>query len=189
MVRGAQEMMSQMSNDLPMAVDLDGTTILTDMSWVTMKRVVLWRPWLLPGCVWLEITGRRAKWKRWLGKRLRFEPRELKYHPEFLEWLNNQHAAGRNLILCTASDSIVAEKIAAHLGIFSDVMGSDGLVNLAGEKKRAALVARFGEQGFGYCGNSRNDLKVWRSAAEVVVVNPSRGVLSGLGEREYTLFE
>ena len=68
-------------------------------------------------------------------------------------------------------------------------MCSDGLVNLAGEKKRAALVARFGEQGFGYCGNSRDDLKVWSSAAEVIVVNPSRGVISGLGEREYTLFE
>ena len=189
MVRGVQELVTDMTDGLPIAVDLDGTTILTDMSWVTLKRVVLLRPWLIPGCLWLELTGKRAKWKRWLGSRLKFEPSELKYHEEFLGWLKGQHAEGRTLILCTASEKTVAKKIADHLGIFSDVMASEGVVNLAGGNKCSALVERFGEMGFAYCGNSRDDLKVWSSAGEVIVVNPSRGVLSGLGEREYTLFK
>ena len=189
MVRGAQELMTDMRDALPIAVDLDGTTILTDMSWVTLKRVVLLRPWLIPGCLWLEVTGRRAMWKRTLGSRLKFDPAKLTYHQDFLGWLHQQHADGRDLILCTASDKLVAQKIADHIGLFSDVMASEGELNLAAENKRLALVERFGEQGFGYCGNSRDDLKVWPSAAEVIVVNPSRGVLKGLDGREFTLFK
>ncbi len=65
------------TTDLPLAVDLDGTLILTDMSRVTIRRVVLPRPWLIPGLIWWELTGKRAKWKRSLGKRLKFEPAEL----------------------------------------------------------------------------------------------------------------
>ncbi len=189
MVRSLLVMVSQMTGDVPIAVDLDGTTILTDMSWVTLKRVVFLRPWLIPGCLWLELTGRRAMWKRTLGKRLKFEPSKLRYHTEFLDWLNQKHSAGRTLILCTASEKIVAQQIADHLGIFSDVMASEGKINLAAERKREALVDRFGEKGFAYCGNSRDDLKVWPSASEIIVVNPSNGVLKGLGDCEYTLFE
>ncbi|HIG03822.1 MAG TPA: hypothetical protein EYQ53_05525 [Candidatus Poseidoniales archaeon] len=178
-----------MGDALPLAVDLDGTVILTDMSEITIKRVLLRKPWLIVGCLWLEITGKRAKWKRILGTKLIFDPSQLVYHEKFMEWLKQEKKAGRELVLCTASEKAVAEKIANHLDIFDDVMGSEGVINLAGENKRKALVERYGEQGFGYCGNSKSDLAVWPSAGEVVVVNPSRGVIKGLSGRKHTLFE
>jgi phosphoserine phosphatase len=178
-----------MGDALPLAVDLDGTVILTDMSEITIKRVLLRKPWLIAGCLWLEITGRRAKWKRKLGAKLNFDPAQLVYHEKFMEWLKQEKKAGRELVLCTASEKAVAEKIANHLDIFDDVMGSEGVINLAGENKRKALVERYGEQGFGYCGNSKSDLAVWPSAGEVIVVNPSRGVVKGLSGRKHTLFE
>ena len=43
-------------SELPLAVDMDGTLILTDMSWVSIKRVLLRRPWIIPGMIAKELT-------------------------------------------------------------------------------------------------------------------------------------
>ena len=84
------------TTNLPLAVDLDGTLILTDMSRVTIRRVVLPRFWLFPWLLYLELTGQRARWKRVLGRRLKFDPAELVYHEAFLAWLKEQKPrAGR----------------------------------------------------------------------------------------------
>ena len=134
----------------PLAVDLDGTLILTDMSWVSIRKVILPKPWRILGFLWLELTGRRAVWKQNLGKLLIFDPAHLEYHASFMDWLTGEYARGRRLYLVTASDRLIAESIAAHVGIFNDVMASDGEVNLRGKKKAEALVARFGSGKFGY---------------------------------------
>ena len=81
--------------------------------------------------------------------------------------------SGRTLVLATASDRIIAEQVAGHVGIFSDVMASDSQYNLGG-RKGGALVSRFGEKGFAYAGNSKHDLPVWDHCGEVIVVNPER---------------
>ena len=62
--------MEKQVSDLPLAVDMDGTLILTDMSWVSIKRVLLRRPWIIPGMLVKELSGRRAQWKRDLAERL-----------------------------------------------------------------------------------------------------------------------
>lgn len=177
------------TTDLPLAVDLDGTLILTDMSRVTIRRVVLPRPWLLPWVLALELTGRRARWKRVLGERLRFDPAELVYHADFLEWLKGEKARGREIILCTASERCVAERIAAHVGLFEDVMASDGVTNLRMAAKGRALAERYGEGGFAYAGNSSHDLKTWPYAGEVIVVNASQRTLKALGDRPTLVFD
>jgi 4-hydroxybenzoate polyprenyltransferase len=94
----------------------------------------------------------------------------LPYPPDLLAWLREERASGRRLVLCTASDQKLADGVAAHLGLFDTVMGSDGHTNLAGAAKAAALVARFGERGFDYAGNSSDDLPVWQAAREAIVV-------------------
>ena len=65
--------MEKQVSELPLAVDMDGTLILTDMSWVSIKRVLLRRPWIIPGMIAKELTGRRAQWKRDLAERLVFD--------------------------------------------------------------------------------------------------------------------
>jgi heme O synthase-like polyprenyltransferase len=57
------------------------------------------------------------------------------------------------------------------LGLFSEVLASDGKTNLRGKNKGARLVERFGACGFDYAGNSRVDLPVWKEAREALVVN------------------
>ena len=179
----------QSSAQIPIAVDMDGTLILTDMSWVSIRRVILRRPWSIVGMMVKEFTGRRAQWKRDLAEKLVFDPAELEYHEGFLDWITGERAKGRTLILATASDRIIAEQVAGHVGLFSDVMASDSTLNLRGEKKAEALVSRFGERGFAYAGNSKHDLPVWERSGEVIVVNPERGLLDKVGDSADIIFE
>tara|TARA_A100001037_G_C15066133_1_gene597154 strand:- start:683 stop:1219 length:537 start_codon:yes stop_codon:yes gene_type:complete len=162
-----------MEEPLPLAVDMDGTLILSDMSAITIKRVLLPRPWLLIPFLIKEFTGRRPLWKKELGARLKFKPSELDYHDDFLAWLTEERKRRKEIVLCTASTIDVAQKVADYVGLFDGVMATEDGPNLAAENKRKALVERYGEKGFGYAGNSKDDLKVWPSAGEVIVVNAS----------------
>ena len=181
--------MDDAASDIPLAVDMDGTLILSDMSVISAKRVIARRPWVILGVLLKEILGKRAQWKRDLARRLDFEPSELDYHEAFLDWITAEHSRGRKLLLATASDRLVAERVAAHVGLFSDVLASDDTFNLRGSKKPEALISRFGERGFGYAGNSFHDLPVWEKAGQVVVVNPDKGLLDRVGEDADVIFE
>lgn len=161
----------------PLIVDLDGTLIHTDMLHESALRAVRERPldalrlpfWLAAG---------KAALKRRLAARGAVDAATLPYNLPLLAWLQSQKAAGRRLILCTASDLSLAEPIAAHLGLFDEVMASDGALNLAGRNKHAALVARFGAGGYDYAGNSRADLAVWRGARRAIVVNGTAALVA-----------
>jgi 4-hydroxybenzoate polyprenyltransferase len=129
--------------------------------------------WLMKG---------KATLKRELADRADFNPASLPYNRHLLAWLEQERTNGRRLILCTASDRSIADAIARHLGVFDEVMASDGAVNLAGANKALALEQRFGEGGFDYVGNSNADLAVWARARRAIVVNASRRLLRKAGE-------
>lgn len=163
-------------NDIPLVVDLDGTLIRTDMLHESMIGAFREKPLVntLKMPHWL--SRGKAFLKQCLAQRSSFNAALLPYNKEFLSWLKQQHAEGRRLILCTASDHIIAAAIAAHLGIFEEVMASDGSTNLAHNHKAQALTQRFGFQGFDYAGNSRADLPVWSQARHAILVNVPRRV-------------
>jgi len=123
--------------------------------------------WLLHG---------KAFFKQSLADRKRPDVRLLPYNHELIDWLEAQRAAGAQLVLATASDLRIAREVAAHLGLFDDVMGTEGR-NLASANKRDALVQKYGHQGFEYVGNSAADLAIWRVAAVSHLAEPEIGVL------------
>ncbi len=156
----------------PLVVDLDGSLISTDMLHESALRFFKARPlsifriplWLFEG---------KAALKRHLAVRTSFDPALLPYNQALLSWLKSQKAGGRTLILCTAADHSIADAVAGHLGIFDEVIASDGRTNLAGKHKAELLEQRFGSAGFDYVGNSSADLAVWRHARQAVLVNGS----------------
>lgn len=155
----------------PLIIDLDGTLIHTDMLHESALRTLRDRPLdVLRMPCWL-LQGKAVLKQRLAGGE--FDAASLPYNLELLDWLRQQKAAGRKLVLCTASDSTIATAIADHLSLFDEVMASDGVRNLAGSNKAAALEQRYGRQGFDYVGNSSADLHVWRHARRAVVVNAS----------------
>jgi 4-hydroxybenzoate polyprenyltransferase/phosphoserine phosphatase len=128
----------------------------------------------------LQIPLWLAQGKAFLKQRLanltEFDATALPYNHDLLVWLKEQRALGRRLILCTASDRLMADAVASHLGIFDEVMASDGVNNLSALHKAAALKERFGHQGFDYAGNSADDLPVWSEARHAIVVNAPTSV-------------
>lgn len=158
------------SDQVPLAVDLDGTLIRTDMMWESLVRLLRQNPFAALFSLFALVRG-RAHFKQHIAARVKVDPANLPYHAEFVTWLKQQKAGGRQLILATASDVGMAGPIAAHVGLFDDVMASDGKTNLRNAAKRRALTARFGERGYDYAGNSKDDLGVWPGTREAVVVN------------------
>ena len=161
---------------VPLCVDLDGTLIKTDMTWEHLAPYLRRNPLAIVAVLWWWVRG-RAFLKQQLARRAHVDPATLPYHWEFIEWLRAQKAAGRKLVLATASDMQMALPVAAHVGLFDEVLGSDGRTNLRSGNKLKLLTQKFGERGFDYAGNSTADYAVWRGARQAIVVNASRRVL------------
>ncbi|MDR3415451.1 MAG: UbiA family prenyltransferase [Nevskia sp.] len=163
----------------PLVVDLDGSLIRTDLLHETANALLVARPFAFLRAL-LRAGGSRARLKAELGRAATLDPAALPYNQELLSWLIEQRRAGRRLVLATASDRVPAEQIAAHLGLFEQVLASDGVENLRGRAKRDALVARYGERGFDYVGDSVHDLEVWASAHTAHPANASAAVLRAM---------
>ncbi|WP_338844433.1 UbiA family prenyltransferase [Massilia sp. W12] len=157
--------------DLPLCVDLDGTLLLTDVLLESALLLIKRNPlWLCMMLFWL-LRG-KAHLKAQIARRVRLDAASLPRQSDFYAWLCAQKAAGRTLWLCTASHHIPAQQIADACGIFDGVLATQEK-NLAGANKAQALLARFGERGFDYCGNAKVDLAIWRVARQAIVVNAS----------------
>ncbi len=153
----------------PLCVDLDGTLIRTDLLLEMLVLLLKTRPldlFKLP--VWL-LKG-KAHLKREIAARVELDVTCLPYREPLLEFLRSEHGFGRTLVLATAADARVARKVAAHLGIFSAVVASDGAVNLSGSAKLDALERGYGDEGFVYVGDAPVDLEVWRRARGAILV-------------------
>jgi apolipoprotein N-acyltransferase len=158
-------------------VDLDGALIQTDLLWESLARFLRRNPFRLFPVLWWWGQG-RAFLKRQLAARVTIDSADLPYNAPFLAFLREQKRSGRKLVLATASDREMALPVANHVGLFDEVLGSDGRQNLRGANKVRLLIEKFGERGFDYAGNAAPDLKVWRAAREAIVVNASRALVN-----------
>jgi 4-hydroxybenzoate polyprenyltransferase/phosphoserine phosphatase len=170
------------SSTVPLCVDLDGTLIHSDLLWESFGQLLRRNPlfvllvplWLLKGRSWL---------KRQIATRVTVDVEVLPFNEPFVEFLREEKNHGRKLLLVTASDRQLAQRVADHLGLFDEVIGSDGKINLRGSTKGEALVARFGERGFDYAGDSRVDLPVWACSREAIVVNANQSLVRAVLKR------
>jgi 4-hydroxybenzoate polyprenyltransferase/phosphoserine phosphatase len=168
--------------DVPLCVDLDGSLTNADTLHELMMTALRTQPAVLlrvPG--WL--ARGKAVMKEELAARIALDPAALPYNASLIGYLEDQRRQGRRLVLATATDRRVAQAVARHLGLFDEVIASDGVHNLRGPAKAAALVQRFGEGGFDYAGNDSTDFDVWAKARRAVVVNASGGVIRTAKQR------
>ncbi len=160
---------------LPICVDLDGTLAKTDLLLESAIAAVLKDLLNLFRIIGWLFQGKAAV-KEKIAAIGTVNPLTIPYNEELLEYLKRERLEGRRIILATASDRKIAERVALHLGIFDDVVASDGVTNRKGTAKANALVERYGERGFVYAGDSRSDIEVWRRADSAILVNAGRSV-------------
>jgi 4-hydroxybenzoate polyprenyltransferase/phosphoserine phosphatase len=158
---------------VPLAVDLDGTLIASDLLWEGLFLLIRKNPlflFLVP--FWL--AGGPARLKRAIAERVDIDPASLPYREEMLVRLRQERANGRRIVLATGTPRKFADAVAAHLGLFDSVLATEGAENLTSGRKRRVLVEAYGDGGFDYAGNSRHDLKVFDAARKAIVVAPDR---------------
>ena len=162
------------SRSIPLVVDLDGTLIKTDMLHECLALAMRANPFVLFLAIYWLVKGGKVLLKAELAKRTPPDPAQLPYRQDLINWLREEKAAGRKIVLATASHRSQAEAIADHLGLFDAVHATDGAVNLSGSRKRDALNAEYGDGGYDYAGNSRDDLALFDAAHAAIVVAPDR---------------
>jgi 4-hydroxybenzoate polyprenyltransferase len=162
----------------PLCVDLDGTLVKSDTLVDSLLLLARSQPAAL-----LKTPGWALRGNAYLKERVTslvsLNVEHLPYNRKLLDYLMVEHAAGRKIYLTTGADGHIAHRVAGHLGIFEDVLCSDGTTNLTGHNKLASFRARFGEgrgegssEGFDYIGNARPDVPLLAAAAEPMLANP-----------------
>lgn len=156
----------------PLCVDLDGTLVKSDTLVDSLVVLARTRPALIFGVLRGLLRGKAAV-KAYVTQHTSLDVVHLPYNRKVLQFLQEQRRKGRDLYLATGANEALAERVAAHLGLFDDVLGSNAATNLTGNRKLATLQARFGADGFDYIGNDTPDLPLLAVAAEAMVANPT----------------
>jgi 4-hydroxybenzoate polyprenyltransferase len=164
-----------------LCVDLDGTLSKTDTlleCFLLLLRNHTFSVFALP--FWLR-KG-KAFLKHKIASMVDLDPCRLPYRQDLLEYLRREKARGRKLVLATAANGLIAEKVTTHLQLFDEFVASDARCNLKGSAKAGALSSRYGEKCFSYAGNARSDLVVWSAARSAIAVDVAPSVLVRIPE-------
>ena len=157
------------TKDCVLAVDLDGTLLRSDMLFECFWAAAA-SDWRTPFVAVRALGDGIPALKRRMTEAAQPDVTSLPYNEDVIAHIEAWRAEGGKVALVTASDQILAESIAAHLGLFDDVFGTEPGHNLKAERKADFLVDRYGEGGFVYMGDSHADLAVWAHARAAVTV-------------------
>ena len=158
----------------PLVVDLDGTLTPTDTLVESVICLVKHSPLnVLRLPVWL--ARGRAEFKNSIALHASISPALLPYRQDLLDYLKEEKAKGRQVVLATAAHQSIAQGVASHLDIFDKVLASGPGHNLKGQAKLEAIRHLVGED-FVYAGDSRADLPIWKSAQAAVLVGAAADV-------------
>ena len=154
-----------------LVLDVDNALLRTDLLYESAVAFVKVNPlhvFLLLYWLWQG----KAVLKRRLADRVKLDFSVLPVNDALEAHARAQHDAGRPVCLATASDELLAIRLAQRFDFIDRVIASDGERNLKGPAK-AEVVAQHFPQGFTYAADHGSDLHVWRKASGIILVNAS----------------
>jgi 4-hydroxybenzoate polyprenyltransferase len=158
--------------DIPLVLDVDGAVLRTDLLHETAVAFVKANPFRIFLLLYWMWTG-TAHLKSKLAQNAVIDIDLLPLNDELVSFARSASDEGRLIVLATAADAVLAERLARRLGFVDFVIGSDGKTNLKGVNKANALVERF-PSGFAYVGDSASDLHVWKRAKAIGTVGAGK---------------
>lgn len=158
-----------MADEKPLVLDVDGTFLKTDMLYECFWGALGQDPL---AAIRIAVTNLadRARLKHELAELADLDVSLLPVHPELKAFADQQKAAGREILLVSASDQKLVSELARQHGYSENSRGSDGIRNLKGETKAEYLRQAYGAQGFDYAGDHTADRAVWAQADRALVV-------------------
>ena len=164
---------------IPLFVDLDGTLLAGDSLWLSLALLLKTDPLgAFRALFWLP-RG-KARFKRQVALRVVPDPESLPYDQDVVTFLRQEKSLGREIVLATAADARIAERVAEHLGVFSAILASDGEVNLSGSRKLEAIVRYAAGREFDYIGDAPVDLCLFRASRLAMLVRPKESLLKAV---------
>lgn len=151
-------------------VDMDGTLVRTDVFVEAILKLIKKNPLNIFKLLLWGLKG-RAVLKSRVARASKIDPHFLPYEEAMVSYIKEQKALGRKIILATASHWTYAKRVADHLGLFDDVIGSSAKKNLKGRRKLSEIQNRLGGTPFAYAGDSPADRPIWDAAASAIHVN------------------
>ncbi len=167
----------------PLLIGLDGTLIRSNLLLESSLLYIKLNPFRFYRLFLWLMKGGKMCLKRNLTKQVSLEVKYLPYNQNVIEWLHEEKKLGRALILATASYKEQVDQIANHVGLFDQILASEGDSNLSVQNKSNKLISLFEKRGFDYAGNSKADLEIWKHADKAILVFPKRNI-----ERHADLF-
>ena len=159
-----------------LAVDLDETLIHSDMLFETF-----WSAFSLDWKIPIKSVGWLLKGKEQLKHNLvrssDINVKNLPYNKHVINYIKQHRKKGGYTALVTASNQIIAEKIAKNLNLFDEVKGSSEKINLKGNIKKNFLSTHFGIKNYDYIGDSIDDLPIWKNANKAITVNANSDII------------
>ncbi|KQZ84826.1 hypothetical protein ASD56_00025 [Microbacterium sp. Root166] len=164
----------------PLVVDLDGSLLRTDSLHESIA-ANLRSPGRLAGAA-ARLGRGKAVFKRTLAAASP-DLANVPLNPAVVDLITERAAHGGEVIVATGADDSIARGVAARVPGITDLLASDGLMNLTGTRKADALVARFGLRGFDYVGNAPVDVPIWDVADEAYLATTRPEGLPGWAAR------
>jgi 4-hydroxybenzoate polyprenyltransferase/phosphoserine phosphatase len=161
------------ANGRVLCVDLDGSLVRTDTFSECILGGVRTRPLQAIRTLLAMPTSGRAHTKRRFAELFDLNVDTLPYSSSLIEHIRKEKERGQQVVLVTGADSTIAQRVAARVRLFDQVIASNGLQNITGSAKLDVLRESFGDDGFEYIGDSVADLPIWRACGLAKVANPS----------------
>lgn len=166
----------------PLFVDLDGSLIATDVLWESVVLMLKKSPWRLPQMFVWVLRG-KSIFKQKLAELVVPDVRVLPYRKRVVSFIEKEKMNGREVVLATATERTIAEKIAKHLGLFDAVLATDQNTNLSGRRKLEAIREYSGNLEAQYIGDTSVDLPIWQALGNAIVVNPPKSFLTRIRDQ------
>jgi 4-hydroxybenzoate polyprenyltransferase/phosphoserine phosphatase len=174
------------TNVKPLVLDVDGTFLKTDILfecfWASLGKA----PLRTLSSVFRNF-GKPAALKRDLAAIADLRTDLLPVNPEISDLASKSIENGREVVLASASDEALIERLAADHGLSERVFASNGEHNLKGAAKAGALIEAYGDNGFDYAGNERVDVPIWEHAENALIVGDHPKISADLTAKGKTI--
>ena len=160
--------------DWPLYVDLDGTFIKSDMLLESFLAAFKHKPLILFSAFFWLLRG-KAYLKQKLSKSSHINVSTIPVNPQTYVFLEKQKAAGRKIILATASNEHIAQAFTDTYPLLDGFIASTTDNNLKGQNKLTAIIelTENDEKKFDYMGNSIEDFILFSEATNSYLVSPT----------------
>ena len=156
-----------------LAVDLDNTLIKTDMIYVGIKFLLLYRIYLLPKLIWLFLFKGKTYAKKYLFDNTSYSLEKITFNQPVIDFITDNKEKYTYTILISGSYYEYVDAISRYHELFDFSVGTTLETNMISFNKIRYLKDKFGDLMFDYIGDSKKDIPIWESARTAYVVNNS----------------